>query len=945
MGVDTTGRGLGGDVGDKDSNDSGASGAGNGAGNGGGEKDSIEGYGKSKLMVHTSSGTFAANSPEGKAAMAEQQGKWASQDAPYKSSWETSHPISSLQTFEQANPQQQNQFLNQASSSQIKASAYAADQAQMAAALGLGTTVVPPEVASTYAAGKEFREKRAAQVEKGAKGTAVSYREGVKSPVYSEQVSKVSATGGNVFIGGYGGYSYRPQNPMAITDQPQAQKEQLFSPMPQEQFNKIQMENEFKAANAPGVIGGMSLASGGWMTLNESKPAPVVRSTPTFDTRISENVMNVGATSETFFSPVRGAVEGFFAPSVKMFENTPILGDVAKFGYSLGTLPEAAIVKVPTAAIGVGSMIGYRLGTGTFGTPLPNQEKAMADVAKTATNPTFLISTVALAGLARGGMTGEIMPVEFAKLTVSETPKSGYVGIGVMGKPIIGAKIVGGEGSVQFGMPKFTSEPTAFKITGTAGEVNIADVMNPTEAAIHKTNIISYAERTAQPGIASRYTATESAAKFAYKTELPFEKGVGTIKEIPAIKGLPVQAQENLMGYVVSQKGNIQQIYGSFNAEVRGALARPMGDLDLQLKGATILKKAPSATEFGEGAIKAIERGGGQAKMVGTVLNVITKEGYVKAIDIHDVISSPQTAKPIGSGGGVGFGLRAKLPVVHEKLPYMTSGEQAARVGSSISVLRDVGGRKFLSPSMDNIKRTGDFIALVEKTAQVKGSSEYSKFGESFGKFLNPYEKEYFKANPEVASKVNIKLYESPSGKGSASLGISPASISGFSPSSSRSASVSPSFSISPSISPSRSASPSRSPSQSASISGISFSPSSSPSRSPSPSFSPSVSISPSISPSFSPSLSPSVSPSPSPYTSMKPPQTPPGAGMFDIGIRDMAGFGGKYKKPKGKYQPSFIAMQLGITTTKKEAARAELSGLGIRGIIGSVKKRRKLWE
>lgn len=49
--------------------------------------------------------------------------------------------------------------------------------------------------------------------------------------------------------------------------------------------------------------------------------------------------------------------------------------------------------------------------------------------------------------------------------------------------------------------------------------------------------------------------------------------------------------------------------------------------------------------------------------------------------------------------------------------------------------------------------------------------------------------------------------------------------------------------------------------------------------------------------------------------------------------------FGGKGKKLKGKYQPSFAAIQLGITTTKGAGLKIEKTGFGIRGLIKGLKK------
>ena len=82
------------------------------------------------------------------------------------------------------------------------------------------------------------------------------------------------------------------------------------------------------------------------------------------------------------------------------------------------------------------------------------------------------------------------------------------------------------------------------------------------------------------------------------------------------------------------------------------------------------------------------------------------------------------------------------------------------------------------------------------------------------------------------------------------------------------------------------------------------------------------------------------------------PKQTPPwkpvdgGLGSIFPDLSGGTGLGGKYKKPKGKYQPSFIATQLGI---RGKPGKTELSGFAIRpiavGKTAKAKKGKRWWE
>jgi len=69
-------------------------------------------------------------------------------------------------------------------------------------------------------------------------------------------------------------------------------------------------------------------------------------------------------------------------------------------------------------------------------------------------------------------------------------------------------------------------------------------------------------------------------------------------------------------------------------------------------------------------------------------------------------------------------------------------------------------------------------------------------------------------------------------------------------------------------------------------------------------------------------------------------PKIPGGlGGLFPSGDgNDLSGM--RRKRQKGRYQPSFIARELGIKTTKSIGLKAEKTGFSIRGLIGSSKKR-----
>lgn len=562
---------------------------------------------------------------------------------------------------------------------------------------------------------------------------------------------------------------------------------------------------------------------------------------------------------------------------------------------------------------------------------------------------------------------------------------------------------------------------------------NVADVNTLAGFDIKQQAYLDYAKASGNLGIGERFSLVKSGASSTYYTDIPFSKTIETMANTPALKGLSTETMGELINYFKSNKGQIDQIYGSFGSEMRGASARGFNDIDLHVKN----------IKFSEDVAGIISRGGGNVKLSPEgMLTVNNVKAFDFKFDTHDIggvtklegggsgnfvgkpSSIPSTVmegvagKPSrfgtsasGTGvgtdvvniqefslltgnepvisGGIGLGFTAKKPVMStEGFPFMATGEQTVRVGSSMQFLRqDSQGNVFLGGATQKAQRMADLISLVEKSSEVSGNTKYANFGEQIKPYLNPSEKAYFKSNPDVAGKLNLYSAPSPAAPSAASVvgfnaagfKVSPNVYTGASPSAyTQSPSVYTS-SVSSSISGLRSGSlpsPSIRVSQSPSIQSIS--PSMSPSqRSPSPSqsISPSPvsqgtayyryagSISPKVFPPSMPSLSPSPSrpslspspsisslvgsPSPSPSPPSYPPSSPPsnygwGGGGFGMlaGISGIVGYNNaKYKKAKGVYQPSYIARTLGFSTSRSQGLRAEKTGFDIRGIIG---KRRK---
>ena len=628
-------------------------------------------------------------------------------------------------------------------------------------------------------------------------------------------------------------------------------------------------------------------------------------------------------------------------------------------GGALITIPETAKAVVATGGIYAAAIKGDAQ---AFQQGVPSSQKAFIGAA---TDPSFYIKTAVglaimspMVGKGGGGAAGR--GIGIAELRENVVEGGSYKGFYVGDQPLIGLKTEAGSSRIVAGTPKFeTATPKIFERVGEASKVNVAETFNLAERGVYSTLMKDYLTKQSKPALLERYTLSEKAGSASYYTEIPFTKTISAVKELPAIKGQTPLVQENIVGYLKSTKGEVQQVYGSFSADVRGALPRAAGDVDIQLK------TGRSGVEYGTGMVEAIRRGGGEAKVVGQTVNIKVGTDYVKAFDIHGFEQMQETALPVGGGEGIGFGLAPKGAVFQEGIPYMASGEQTVRVGSSVSsfLRRGSEGELQLAPSLANVKRTGDFIALVEKSAQVSGNKKYANFGEQFQKFLTPEELKFM----EKPTPVKVKIFEA--GK------ESPLSVSPMSFVSSKSYSFQPSTTISSiSIQPSKSQSFSQSVSSfsvsapSASLpSFISYQPSSpifsppsvpqySPPSSPpysppsSPIYSPPSSppssppYSPPSIPPYSPPSSPPYSPPSSPPYSPPsiPPQSPPSMPPFTPplfgGFGDLGGFefGKKSKGQKGKYQPSFAAIQLNIRGAK---GKSEIFGFAFRPIASSGKK------
>jgi hypothetical protein len=566
----------------------------------------------------------------------------------------------------------------------------------------------------------------------------------------------------------------------------------------------------------------------------------------------------------------------------------------------------------------------------------------------------------------------ENFPLEFATTRTGLTTTYSYVGsrlstegfgaidIGLRESPLAGITktyatmdLIGKPQNTQYslGMPEFTDKPMAYMFKGTADKVNVADVRSPIQTNIREKTILDfYGKDSLEFG---RFKATREAINYLYATKnLPFEKRINAIKELDVVKSMPKAAQENLVNYFIENKQAIK--YGSLNALMRGAIDRPVGDIDLMVT---------AKSDFILGATKALEKGGAKVTVIEGVVNVDVGGVPTKLLDVHDYASIGGGLE-VGKGGYIGMG---KVPEAIEVSPldktmYMSSKEQGARVGSSITEFRyeknPYGENFFMGGSEANVKRVTDFSSIVKKTGSVYGNERYLLSGKAEGKVtidLFP-SVQPTKTSPSMFTPIAFVSPVAFSSKSAvASFSMPTASSSYFKPSPSF---VSPSFSKSL-TSPSPPSSP---PSKSMPSSSISYSSISPPSFfSPSPPSSPpsksmpssSISYSSISPPSFfspSPPSSPPSSPSKgSPSPPQSNPYNPPVGGIIPLGwlpSGEQQGsryIGATQSKVKSKYQPSFTAQLLNITAKRSRGtALAELSGIGLRPILIGKKRGKK---
>lgn len=736
--------------------------------------------------------------------------------------------IVGLQSFEQANPVQQNQFLNQI---QPKQAAAMADQAQMAGALGLGTNAVPKEVQEAYASGQAFREKRAAQVEKGAKGSDVIYREGVKSPIYSENISKAEAQGGNVFIGGVGSYTYAPQpaTPTSniVVSQP---REQLFSPITQGQLNEIQTRREFAAANAPGVVGGASLASGGWMTLSQGKVVPQPQEETPRSLFKLEPAVNEG--NIRLRENIAGAAEyGFekfvsFAPIPRGIKE-PIIG----FGKGLvGSVASGTVLISP---LGIGEAIG------TIGNK-PQQQKLIVEFAGAA---------------AFGGIVGKAMPIKttIPQYSVSST---GYASFSL--RPI-------GETSTRFTVAK---TPESFVVRSTT-DVPIGSAVVQGGRVVGEYPETGLITRTATPFTAEgkSFMKVQEVSQMAGKTK---------------VQQFAMQIEENVPSrQFVSAPANLFSLAKTFPTGPTFSTQKVEGGVLFNIGKDFVYRTSTSDMASG-GAFKP-----------GFKVYVADEFGKVSGVSELPVnFREP----PIGAAPGKEAKFVApgnyKVQIFREQ-PKQTMGiprditmvEYSKVEGKPTTAKTPSGGQKTVQVydirSYDKPISASEIQAGIPSTTRaVAGETKImGRVSLDIGKFEQATQekpKEFIKFD---IGGMTADAAATQRGRFVSLRGISPSFNTGIT------AKTTPTQTIIGSIlQPSQSAFP--------------------------------------TSPTFAPI----------PRMSL-PPETPYKRRLElpEVFFPDMSGetgIGGKYKKPKGKYQPSFIALQLGILGAKEKPLKVKASGL-----------------
>jgi len=288
---------------------------------------------------------------------------------------------------------------------------------------------------------------------------------------------------------------------------------------------------------------------------------------------------------------------------------------------------------------------------------------------------------------------------------------------------------------------------------------------------------------------------------------------------------------------------------------------------------------------------------------------------FTKLVGNKPTLGVPEKTQGLPKGGEAQtFG-----SAVVDKLDAMTALEPKGKTfGDLMYMFKFQEGR--MSPSgAAEIRKRAEFVDVLAKKTMT--NEEYFQLNENL---KNP------KKVVEMVSSMKPEIRPKASSASVSAIGLSLSSLS-----------------LSKSLSSlSSSSSSSRSLSASKSLSSISSSSSrSSVSQSVSKSGS-SLSMSKSSSSSLSKSLSSLSSSSSSSSSSKSPLSSPPpkkiggGFGIFPD-MSGTSGMGGKYKRKKGKYSPSFIAVSLGITAKKGAAGKTERFGFAVRPMIDATKKKK----
>ena len=418
------------------------------------------------------------------------------------------------------------------------------------------------------------------------------------------------------------------------------------------------------------------------------------------------------------------------------------------------------------------------------------------------------------------------------------------------------------------------------------------------------------------------------------------------------VKYLSPQQAEQVIKFVKKEKG---LVYGSFPSrsqmpeeiwtKYRGSNAP--ADIDVQLNYDNKITSTKA-----QKLLSDLKKTSGYQVRINpknpTLIEAKVKGQWHHAVDIHSIdiplkeISSPA----ITQEGAYGFKFNQK-PYTLEGVKTMRLSEQGLRKGASIYTVRKSATDSLIfSPKPHRVKDIADFFATQEALVS------YKKIGQLRASSKLTTAKSFYSDLPAGTSKVTLSFARS-----SSTGSFSPSNLPSLTVSSYLGSIPTSSYSsVSPySLASSKSRSSSISPYQSFSVSPSFFSLSVSPSKNiakRSSSISPYQSFS--VSPSFFKeseriSLSPNtISPSPR-STSISPNPSPKGT-KNPLPLRFTLDFPTENKRKKRKYQkrvsksryqPSFVASALNITTTSPPP-RNQLTGVGIRPVVSRTSRRKK---